>query len=199
VARARLHSEEAILDAARGVVLERGARAASVAAIAEASGAPVGSLYHSFGSRDALLARLWVRAATGAQAAFVAAVEGSEDPVDAAVAGARATLAYTAAHPADARLLVSFRREDLMAASPPPELAARLAALNAPVEAALRDLARRLFGRADAAALRRTTLAAIDLPQAAIRRHLLAGRPVPAPVAADVEAAVRATLAAFGA
>lgn len=53
--RAVAHDAGAILDAARGLVLEGGPRAAGVAAIAAASGAPVGSIYHRFGSRDGLL------------------------------------------------------------------------------------------------------------------------------------------------
>ncbi len=199
MARTQLHSEDAILDATLALLLERGARGASVDAISKASGAPVGSLYHRFGSRDELLARLWVRAARRAQGSFVAAVEGIEDPVEAVVASTRGLIELTNAHPADARLLVSFRRDDLIAALPASALAEELEELNRPVEAALRTLARRLFGRADAAALRRTTFAAVDLPQGAIRRYLVAGRPVPRAVADDLETAVRATLAALDA
>ena len=46
--RPELHPTDSILDAARGVVLEQGLGAATVAAIAESSGAPVGSIYHRF-------------------------------------------------------------------------------------------------------------------------------------------------------
>jgi hypothetical protein len=37
-------------------------RAASVAAIAAASGAPVGTLYHRFGNRNGVLTAAWLRA-----------------------------------------------------------------------------------------------------------------------------------------
>jgi hypothetical protein len=46
VGRPELHPTDAILDGARGVVLEQGLGAATIAAIAESSGAPVGSIYH---------------------------------------------------------------------------------------------------------------------------------------------------------
>ena len=58
----RKHDTDEILDAARAIVLAAGPRAASVATIARESGAPVGTLYHRFGSRDGLLAAAWLRA-----------------------------------------------------------------------------------------------------------------------------------------
>ncbi|MET0995380.1 MAG: TetR family transcriptional regulator, partial [Mycobacterium sp.] len=44
----RKHETDVILDATRALVLAEGPRAASVAAIATASGAPAGTLYHRF-------------------------------------------------------------------------------------------------------------------------------------------------------
>ena len=58
----RKHTTDEILDAARAIVQRDGPRAASVKAIAAASGAPVGTLYHRFGSRDGLLVAVWLRA-----------------------------------------------------------------------------------------------------------------------------------------
>ena len=53
----RKHETDVILDATRALVLADGPRAASVAAIAKASGAPAGTLYHRFGNRDGVLTR----------------------------------------------------------------------------------------------------------------------------------------------
>ena len=69
----RKHDSDGILDAARTLVLRDGPRAASVAAIARESGAPVGTLYHRFGSRDAVLAAAWLRALERFQAGALAA------------------------------------------------------------------------------------------------------------------------------
>jgi AcrR family transcriptional regulator len=65
---------EQILDATAQLVAEGGPGLATVAGIAERLGAPTGSIYHRFNSRDLLLARLWFRTVRRAQEGFVAAI-----------------------------------------------------------------------------------------------------------------------------
>ena len=188
--RLALHRVDAILDATSRLVLEKGIRSATVDAIARRSGAPVGSLYHRFGSRDRLLVEMWVRAVRRSQAAFIAAVR-HEDPEQAAVNAALSILEFVQCHPDDARLLVSFRRQDLIRAAPSPRLARELKQLNRPLEAAVRELARRLFGKANAGTVEQTVFAVIDIPMGAIRRHLIAGKDLPRVLPDLLEAAVR--------
>ncbi|MCA1655082.1 MAG: TetR/AcrR family transcriptional regulator, partial [Pseudonocardiaceae bacterium] len=76
MARTRLHTDERILDAARDLWLAD--RAVTTGGISERSGAPVGSLYHRFGSRDALLASLWLRTVRRFQEGLTTAVAGAE-------------------------------------------------------------------------------------------------------------------------
>ena len=169
----RKHPTDAILDAARGLVLEGGPRSVSVAAIAQASGAPSGTLYHRFGSRDGILAAAWLRALERFAAALAAAdAEHGDDAVEAGVAMARAALAFTGEHAADARLLLVVRRRDLLDAATGEALRARIDAVNAPLEAALARIARSLHGRADRRSVEAVTRAVVDLPSAAVRRHL---------------------------
>ena len=59
------------MDAAMRLVAEGGPNAATVAGIAGALGAPVGSIYHRFKSRDLLLARLWIRTVKRFQVGFL--------------------------------------------------------------------------------------------------------------------------------
>src|SRR5689334_7011428 len=73
--RPLLHDPDAVLDAVRDLLVEGGPRAAGIRAIAERSGAPSGSLYHRFGSRDELVARAWLRAVRRFQDGYVAALE----------------------------------------------------------------------------------------------------------------------------
>lgn len=181
-----------MLDAARGLLLEHGSGAATVEAIAAASGAPTGSIYHRFGSRDDLLARLWLRAVYRSQDSFLAALE-AQDPRAAAVAAALSIIEFCEREPADAGLLVSFRREDLIRRTTG-ALAAELEELNQPVERAMVSLARRLYGRSTRAALDRTLLAVCDLPYGAARRHLIAGTSLPGGLKDQVARAVRAVI-----
>lgn len=192
--RPALHDTDAILDAARDLVLEGGPRAATIERIIARSGAPRGSIYHRFGTRDDLLARMWIRAVRESQRRFLAAL-GADDPVEAGVAAALSVPAFVRERPADARLLASLRREDLVGSIGDPALAQQLDSLNEELGAAIAALARRLHGRAGTAALERVLLAVVDLPLGAVRRHLVAGAPLPKGLPAQLEAAVRAALA----
>ena len=162
-------------------------------AIADASGAPTGSIYHRFGSRDELIARLWIRAVYRSQASFVAALE-RDDPSEAALAATMSIIDFCEENPADAQLLVAFRREDLIKTIPDGPLAEELAVLNRPVERAVVALARRLYGRPTRAALDRTLLAVFDLPYGAARRYLISGAPLPKALRADLSRAVAAVI-----
>jgi AcrR family transcriptional regulator len=189
----RKHDTDVILDAARTLVLRSGPRAASVAAIARESGAPVGTLYHRFGSRDSILAAAWLRALQRFQGRALEAAGRSEEAVAAGAAMAVAVVAFAREMPDDAGLLLSIRRDDLLDGVPGPEVRARLGEINAPLESELKEIARRLNGRADARGLDRVTRAVVDLPYAAIRRHGRADR-LPGWLEDDVGDAARALL-----
>jgi AcrR family transcriptional regulator len=182
-----------MLDAARYLILERGSRSATIESIAELSGAPIGSIYHRFSSRDELIAQLWTRAVYRSQASFLVALEVS-DPREAALAAGLSILDFCTAEPADARLLVSTTREDLMQAAPSERVARELEELNRPVERAIVDLSRGLFGRATRPAIERTILAVFDLPYGAARRFLIAGSPLPSGLRNDLTRAIRAVV-----
>jgi AcrR family transcriptional regulator len=191
--RPKLHPTDTMLDAARDLILEDGSRSATIEAIAGASGAPTGSIYHRFGSRDELITRLWMRAVYRSQASFVTALE-RQDAKDAALAAAMSIIDFCEEHPADAQLLVSFRREDLIRSAPEGPLADELADLNRPVERAVVHLARRLYGTRSRAALDRTLMAVFDLPYGAVRRYLISGARMPTGLRADLSRAVSAVL-----
>ena len=54
-------NENNFIDSAIAVAAQCGVAAVSMAAIAVKAGAPIGSVYHRFDSRNAILARAWLR------------------------------------------------------------------------------------------------------------------------------------------
>jgi AcrR family transcriptional regulator len=194
VARPELHPSDSILDAARGVVLDQGLGGATVAAIAESSGAPVGSIYHRFGSVDHLLAEMWIRAVRRSQERFAEAAKHS-DPLEAAVAAGLSVYDFCVEHPADGLLLLSYRPEDLAGARIDPQQRAELVRLNDPVAAVVKDLARRLYGRVSPKALDRVLTVVFDLPHGAVRRPLGNGEKLMPQRREALEAALRAVIA----
>ncbi len=174
-----MFSTEAILDAARAVVLQRGMRGATVEAIARAAGVPVGSIYHRFSSIDELLARVWLRAVQRNQERALAVPTSREHPLESAVAVALAMYDHCLAEPDDTLLLDVVRRGDLLARDLG-SLREELAAVNDNVEALIGTLARALYRRSDRRARDLVLLALVDLPHGFAHRQLISGVRTPA-------------------
>jgi AcrR family transcriptional regulator len=187
------YSAEAILDAAAQLAATHGPSGSTVTAIADSLGAPTGSIYHRFSSKDVLLAELWLRTVEAFQVGFQAALSGPQ-PRDAGLDAALYTPRWARAHPVPARLLLLHSREDFLPDGWPPEVSQRAAGLTKRGEVALRSFARRALGSANAPAMRRAHYAVIDLPYAAVRSHVRAGEPPPADVDELITAAYRAVV-----
>jgi AcrR family transcriptional regulator len=194
VPRPQRHPVDKILDVSRDLVLSDGARAVTVDRIVAASGAPKGSVYHRFSTVNDLLATMWLRGVRRSQARFLEALNAGGSPIEAAVAAGLAIHDFAAEEPPDAQLLAALRREDLVGEVSDPALVTALEDVNTQLRSAVTALARRLYGRATRDAIERTTCAVIDLPQGAIRRHLVQGVPVPPGVRSQLAAAIRAAL-----
>jgi AcrR family transcriptional regulator len=189
----RRHDTDSILDAARTIVLRDGPRAASVAAIAHESKAPVGTLYHRFGNRDGILAATWLRALERFQTRALETAE-QGDPLAAAVAMGTAQIGFARERPEDARLLLTLRRDDLLDADPDHSFRHSLDAINAPLAAVVSKLAKALCGRSSARAREAVIRAVVDLPSAAVRRHLRDGEGLPTWLERDAGEAIRRLL-----
>jgi AcrR family transcriptional regulator len=184
-----------ILDTARAVVLTDGPRAASVAAIAKASGAPTGTLYYRFGNRNGILTAAWLRALERFQSRAMAARGAT--PLDSAVAMAVSVVAFARELPEDARLLLTLRPGDLLDGEPDDAFTDRLAAMNAPLLGRVSELAEELYGRTDGRTVEAVARALSDLPYAVVRRHAH-DDPMPPWLEEDVASAARALLTAYG-
>jgi AcrR family transcriptional regulator len=182
-----------ILDAAAFLVAEGGPSQATVAGIANRLGAPSGSIYHRFESKDLLLARLWIRTVRRAQAGFLDALA-LEDLTEAALRAALHIPRWSRRHLADASVLLLYRQEDL-AERWPEELGSELSELNSELYKSVREFTRRRFGRVTAAQLQTVAFCLVDVPYAACRRYLLARTPPPPIVDNLVKRACECTLA----
>src|SRR5262245_33841505 len=173
------HDATQILSAAASLVAARGPSAATITAIGTAIGAPSGSIYHRFRTRDELLGRLWLTKAKFLQARWTAALQ----ETDAQRAGLEAALSLPRAVRDDfegARIMLLYRREDFLSQGWPPEMQLEADRLGKQVKDALADITQRLFGRNTTSARHVATFAVLDLPFSAVRRFVAAGQRPPA-------------------
>lgn len=182
--------------AALRLVADRGPQAVTVAALAEELGAPVGSIYHRYRSREELLAELWMDVVEGFQGGFVAQLAHADD-VEGAVKAALFMAAWTRQHPLEARLLLLHRRQDFVTGVWPADLVGRAAALDPQMGSALRAYAQRAFGRSDADTMARLRYALLDAPFGGIKPYVQARKRLPPVVDELVAATARAVLASI--
>jgi AcrR family transcriptional regulator len=172
--------------AALRLVADRGPQSVTVAALAKEVGAPTGSIYHRYRSREQLLAELWMEVVEGFQSGFVE-VLGRATDIEGAVLAARFMVAWTREHPLESRLLLLHRRQDFISGDWPADLAGRASALEPQIGSALRAYAERAFGRVDADTMARLRYALLDAPFGGIKPYVQGRKRVP-PVVDDLVA-----------
>jgi AcrR family transcriptional regulator len=168
-----------------------------MSAVAEEAGAPTGSLYHRFASRENLLAEVWVSTMAAFQASFIPALDEASNPLG--LAAALYLVRWARANPDAARLLVLYRRRDFVRGELPERLRQTAAELAGGFDQAISEFALRAFGSESLAAKQRSIFLLIDLPNAAMRRYLAAGIPPPQEVDELVMDAVMALSTALAA
>jgi AcrR family transcriptional regulator len=178
------YSVDELLDAAAALLAADGPAAVTMSAVARATGAPSGSMYHRFPTRAVLCGELWMRTEERFHAGFTSALSASDDPQERCVAGARHTVQWCRDHPVEAQVLLAGA-DALCLADWPDDLAARRRRLHRK----LRRLLSGLHPDSD-----RVNAAVIDIPYAVVRRHLLARQAIPASADAMVEDCARALI-----
>jgi len=177
VPRPARFSEDQILDVSRGLVVKSGPAALTMTAVARLLGAPSGSLYHRFPGRDTLAAALWLRVVRRFQSGYLAEL-GNPDPLMAALGAAGHVVTWSRANLGDARLLLLFRSSDLVHGTWPKTLRDENLELQHQLETGIRHL-QAAFGAIEPAGRHRVSFAVIDVPYAAVRPALLAGKRPP--------------------
>ena len=132
------HNE--FIDAAVQIIAEDGLGALTIAALAKRINAPVGSVYHRFPSRDALLAELWLNIIELYQNEFLKYLQ--EDGLKATLDG----LKWVRTHPYEARIMLLYRLEDLTSGEWPEDLQKRASRLAKELQEGISSFTKKQFG-----------------------------------------------------
>jgi AcrR family transcriptional regulator len=173
--RKERHGRASILHSARELSAEAGPQKITIASVARHAGAPVGSIYHRYASRDEILAEVWLDLVEEFQGRFLSQLDVEGDATEAGLAAVRFTCSWVRAHPREARLMLLHRRSDFAADRWPETYQQRARALAADADRRLGRYATRLLGRSGKVELRRVQFILVDLPTAALKRDLEAG------------------------
>jgi AcrR family transcriptional regulator len=155
------------IDAALKIASAQGPAAVTIAAVAGEVGAPVGSVYHRFLSRDTLLAEVWLRVVSSFQEQFLKLLK-EGDGLEAALFTPR----WVRSHPEAARILLLYRQEELAGGVWPDELKERAQRIRRDLESGIHDYVVRVFGKFDQDGVSRMLFAIIDVPYAAVIRYI---------------------------
>ncbi|MBV9515687.1 MAG: TetR/AcrR family transcriptional regulator, partial [Mycobacteriaceae bacterium] len=104
--RPQRYHTDVLLDAAAALLASDGPAAVTMSAVARATGAPSGSMYHRFPTRAALCGQLWLRTQERFHTGVMAALAGESDRQNRCVAAARFTVGWCRRSPIDAQVLL---------------------------------------------------------------------------------------------
>jgi len=179
-----------LVAAASRVAARLGPVRASIASIAKEARAPVGSMYHRYPSRGALLAEVWIAAAERFGTQFSAILAAARDS-DALIEAALITPRFARADPAAGVVLFAHRRDDFLDEAPDASRA-RAAKLVSALQKELAGAAKRHLP-GNPRGRERLAVALIGIPYGAVRVFLPQAVPPPE-IDAVIAAAARAAL-----
>ncbi len=178
------YSVDILLDAAAELLAAEGPGAVTMSAVARATGAPSGSVYHRFPTRIALCGELWIRTEERFQERLLESLAGADDAQQRCVAGAVGILQWCRENPVEAQVLIAGP-EQLGMADWPETIGGRRKRLQRKLRKAMAEVSGD-GGRLNAALL--------DVPVAIARRHLRARQAIPGSSDAIVADCVRALI-----
>lgn len=188
----RSQHRDLVIDCAESLVASSGLDALTMRALTRATGFSNGAIYRTFGSRGALVGRMWIRAESRFLELLKDLIAQAQNPFDAVVAGAEASLAYRQQYPKSAAVLFSARRAEIVSQPMPAEVGVQLRALQQELTGIMSRLAMDLWGRCDAGTLDLVAVCLMELPKWIALRHSRFGAPL---VGEYLRAAIRAMLA----
>jgi AcrR family transcriptional regulator len=162
-------TDEQIIGAASRIAARIGPTQTTIALIAKEAKAPVGSVYHRYSSRGALLAEAWIAAAERFGAQFRGIID-TAVTLDEALEAALATPHFARQDHAGGVLLFAYRRDDFLDEAPN-ESRDRAIKQTSDVLHSIAEAAKRLMPK-DARAREKLAIALIGLPYGAVRIFL---------------------------
>lgn len=180
MARPRIYEVDDLLDAAERLLAGGERSAFSIRTLAEATGAPTGTLYHAFGSSADLLGRLWLRAAReflALQEERVVGVDESDpDSALLSVLAAAGTLEeFRELRPAASSVLINYRREALIGEGLSEDVATELRGLDEALSDLIQMLSDKMWGRRDQPAREAIAACVVNLPAALLTDQRISG------------------------
>jgi AcrR family transcriptional regulator len=185
-------SQMDFLTAAQAIAAAKGPAAVTIASISARLGAPTGSFYHRFASRNVVLGELWLGTVLDFREGISAALDAGD--------GLRAALhtpAWVRAHPDNARLLLMYDRKDFVQGEWPEELRERVAEMTQRMEAGSLRQARVIFGEDGREEVRLAQFLISEVPVAAVRQHLVRREAPPPLVDRLIRTTYRAVVADY--
>jgi AcrR family transcriptional regulator len=171
----RLFEHADFLAAARDLAAAGGPVSVTVSSVTGRLGAPVGSFYHRFASRDVLLANVWLDTALAFQTGFVAAIKAGDG-----LAAALHTPIWVRSHLEDARAFLLYHRDDFAHGNWPQDLKDRVVRQGRRIDAAYKRFARDTLGGVGANELQLARFVLAEVPKAAVGPYLRQGVTPPA-------------------
>jgi len=190
----RLFEDADFLGAARDLAAAGGPASVTVSSVTGRLGAPVGSFYHRFASRDVLLANVWLNTALAFQTGFVAAIKAGDG-----LAAALHTPIWVRSHFEDARAFLLYHRDDFAHGNWPKDLKGRVVRQGRRVDAAYKRFACDTFGGVGANELQLARFVLAEVPKAAVGPYLRQGLAPPTIVDEMIGTAYHALVGKFGA
>ena len=189
----RLFEDADFLSAARSLAAASGPASVTVTSVTQKLGAPTGSFYHRFASRDVLLANVWLDTALAFQTDFVAAIKAGDG-----LAAALHTPIWVRANLEEARAFLLYHRDDFAHGNWPQDLKDRVVRQGRRVDAGYKRLARDTFGGVGTNELRLARFVLADVPKAAVGPYLRQGVAPPTIVDEMIETTYHAIVGKFG-
>ena len=187
--RPRRFTDDQVLDAARDLLADPKVARPTIAEISRQAGIHSGSIYLRFASRDELLARLWLRSIRRFHVGLIAALQGPDPLLNAALHQPR----YCREHPTEARAMKMFHRDQLREVGPD-ELRRDISQVNDVMNAAFLDAIKKQYGSDDEQLLTWVLTAVKAIPYGLIRDFIARAVPIPDWIDDMVEAAIAAVL-----